>query len=181
MIDTSLDGLIPALITNKCDLIASGLTATVERQKAVLFSKPVYTVVIAAALLNTAENKAKYKKFSDLDVKGITIASHTGSAATLYLNNVIKNAVLLQYATEMDEMNAVDQKKAIAFVEDNVFISQAEKEKNMKYYTLLSNEKGELAMASRKKDIQLIEKFNSFLDKIKKNGQYETIRKKYFD
>lgn len=181
MLDTTLDGLIPSLLTGKCDFIASGLTITEERQKAVLFSKPVYQVIISAALLGTPENKEKYKKFSDLDTKGTTIATHTGSAATLFLKGYLKNAAHLQFDTESDEVNAVVQKRTQAFVEDNVFIAHAKKEMKIDFYTLFSDEKGELAMAARKKDIQLIEKFNDFLDQIAKNGQYEAIKKKYFN
>jgi polar amino acid transport system substrate-binding protein len=181
MIDTTMDGLIPALITGKCDLIASGLTITDERKKAVSFSKPVYTVVVAAALLDTPVNRSKYKNFSDIDTKETKIATHTGSAATLYLKNTIKKATHLQFDTESDEVNALVQKRAHVFVEDDVFISQASKEMKIKFYTLLSNEKGDLAMAARKKDIQLMQKFNEFLDNIKKNGQYETIKKNYFN
>ena len=180
MIDTTMDGLIPALITGKCDLIASGLTITDERKKAVLFSKPVYTVVVSAALLDTPVNRLKYKSFSDIDSKGTKIATHTGSAATLYLKSSIKKATHLQFDSESDEVNALVQKRANVFVEDDVFISQASKEMKIEFYTLASNEKGDLAMATRKKDILLMQKFNEFLDKIKKNGQYETIKKNYF-
>lgn len=181
MIDTTLDGLIPSLLTGKCDLIASGLTITEDRQKAVLFSKPVYTVLISAALLNTPENKEKYKKFSDLDTKETKIATHTGSAATLFLKGYLKKAIHLQFDSESDEVNAVVQKRTDAFVEDNVFIAQAKKEMKIDFYTIYSEEKGDLAMATRKKDIQLMEKFNDFLDQIQKNGQYEAIKKNYFN
>lgn len=181
MMDTTLDGLIPSLLTGKCDFIASGLTITEERQKAVLFSKPVYTVIVSAALLNTPENREKYKTFSDLDSVGTKIATHTGSAATLFLKNYLKKATHLQFDTESDEVNAVVQKRTTAFVEDNVFITQAKKEMKIDFYTLFSNEKGDLAMAARKKDLKLIEKFNEFLDQIEKNGQYANIKKKYFN
>lgn len=181
LIDTTLDGLIPALMTGKCDLIASGLTITDERKKAVLFSKPVFIVTVTAALLDTPENRLKYKKFADIDSKDTKIATHTGSAATLYLKSILKRATHLQFDTESDEVNAVVQKRTNVFVEDNVFIAQASKEMKLDFYTLLSDEKGGLAMASRKKDIQLIEKFNEFLDKLKKSGQYEVIKKNYFN
>ncbi|MBX9838776.1 MAG: transporter substrate-binding domain-containing protein [Silvanigrellaceae bacterium] len=181
LIDTTLDGLIPALMTGKCDMIASGLTITEERKKAVLFSKPVFTVIVSAALLNTAENRSKYKTFLDIDSKGTKIATHTGSAATLYLKTILKNANHLQFDTESDEVNAVVQKRTNVFVEDNVFIAQASKEMKIDFYTLLSEEKGDLAMAVRKKDNQLVEKFNDFLDKLKKNGQYDSIKKNYFN
>ena len=36
-------------------------------------------------------------------------------------------------------------------------------------------------MAARKKDKQIIEKFNKFLLRIQNNGEYDLIRKAYFD
>ncbi|KAB8029183.1 transporter substrate-binding domain-containing protein [Fluviispira multicolorata] len=181
MIDTSLDGLIPALMTKKCDLIASGLTITEKRSKAVLFSNPVFTVKIAAAFLDTKENRSKFKKFSDIDHEGVKIASHTGSAATLYLRRTLKNANHLQFDSESAEVDALIQKRSNTFVDDNVFIDQASKEMNMKFYTLESTEEGKLAMAARMSDIALIEAFNNFLEVIDKNGQYEKIKKVYFN
>ncbi|BBH52166.1 transporter substrate-binding domain-containing protein [Fluviispira sanaruensis] len=181
MLDTTLDGLIPALMTNKCDLIASGLTVTEKRAKAVLFSKPVFKVKITAAFLDTAENRVKFKNFSDIDKSGIKIASHTGSAATLYLRKTIKNANHLQFDSESAEVDALKQKRAHVFVDDNVFIEQASKEMNIKFYTLDSQQEGDLAIAARKNDVALIEKFNNFLEMIDKNGQYEKIKKVYFN
>ncbi|APJ02959.1 substrate-binding periplasmic protein [Silvanigrella aquatica] len=180
MIDTSMDGLIPALITGKCDMIASGLTITEERKKVIQFSDPVYTVVVSAALLDTHENRSKYKSFEDIDTKGTKVASHTGTAATLYIKSKMNQATHLQFDSQSDELNSVVQKRVQAFVEDDVFINQASKEMKIKFYTLFSNEKGDLAMATRKKDIELRDKFNEFLGEIKKNGQYEAIRKNYF-
>jgi len=180
MLDISLDGLIPALTTKKCDLIASGLTVTEERAKMVSFSKPVYSIIVTAAFADTADNKNKYKQFSDIDKVGVKLASQTGSAATNFLKKTIKNATMLQYSSENDEVNALLQNKAIAFVEDNVFIEQVEKKLNKKFYTLASGEKGDLAFATRKDDEELISKLNLFIEKIKKNGEYDKIMKKYF-
>ncbi|WP_186645559.1 transporter substrate-binding domain-containing protein [Fluviispira vulneris] len=181
MLDTTLDGLIPALMTNKCDMIASGLTITEKRAKAVLFSKPVFKVKITAALLDTPENREKFKNFSDIDNSNVKIASHTGSAATLYLRKTIKSANHLQFDSESAEVDALVQKRAHVFVDDNVFIDQASKEMNIKFYTLDSKQEGDLAIAARKNDVALIEKFNNFLEMIDKNGQYEKIKKVYFN
>ncbi len=181
MLDTNLDGLIPALTTGKCDLIASGLTITEKRKQAVLFSQPVYTVVIEGALLDTPENRLKYKKFNDIDTLETRVASHTGSAASLYLKDFLKYATSLQFDSQSTEIDAVLQKKAQVFVEDNVFIAQVSKEKNLKFYTIASQQVGDLAMAARKKDKQIIEKFNKFLLRIQNNGEYDLIRKAYFD
>lgn len=180
MIDVSLDGIIPALTTKKCDLIASGLTMTEERAKFVLFSKPVYSVVISAAFLNSEETKNKFKQFNDIDKPNIKIASQTGSAASNFLKKIITKATLMQYSTENDELNALLQKRADLLVEDNVFISQVEKKLNKQFYVLASTEKGDLAFAARKEDATLIAKLNSFIDKIMKDGTYRTVKEKYF-
>lgn len=180
MLDISLDGLIPALSTRKCDLIASGLTITEERAKVVLFSQPVYSVVISGAFLNEKDVKNRYKNFNDIDKKGVRIATQTGSAASLFLKKTIVHASIMQYSSENDEVNAVLQNRCDVFVEDNVFISQVEKKLNKQFYVLNSSEKGDLAFAARKEDFQLIAQINMFIAKIKKSGEYEILKQKYF-
>ena len=180
MLDISLDGLIPALSTKKCDLIASGLTITEERANVVLFSQPVYSIVVTAAFIDSADIRNKFKQFNDIDKPGIKIASQTGSAATNFLKKTISHATLLQFSSENDEVNALLQKKADVFVEDNVFITQVEKKFNKKFYVLASTEKGDLAFAARKDEPELISKLNLFITKIKQNGEYSVIKDKYF-
>ncbi len=179
IIDISLDGLIPALATKKCDVIASALTITEDRKKAVLFSKPIYTVFIAAAFLDSPGIKNKYKTFNDIDKPGVKIASQTGSAASLYLKKNFYQSTLMQYASENDELNALLQKKSDVLIEDNIFISHVQNKLNKKLYVLLSTEKGDLAFATRKEDTQLLSKLNLFIDEIKRNGEYEIIKAKY--
>ncbi|MES2614151.1 MAG: transporter substrate-binding domain-containing protein [Bdellovibrionota bacterium] len=180
MLDISLDGLIPALTTKKCDLIVSGLTVTEERSQVVLFTKPVYSVTVTAAFLDSEESRNRFKSFSDMDKKGIKIASQTGSAASLYLKKTISQASLMFYSSENDEVSAILQKKTHVFVDDNVFISHVEKKLNRKFYQLPLSERGDIAFAARKEDTELVHKLNVFIEKIKLSGEYEGIVKKYF-
>ncbi len=180
MIDTKMEGLIPSLQTGKCDFIASGLTITEERKNAVLFSKPVHFATISAALLDNPENRKKYKIFSDIDKEGIKIASHTGSAATLFLKDYIKNANHLQFDTLSDQVSALIQKKVETFVDDDIFIREVSKEMKTKFYTIISNNQGYIAMAARKEDDHLINKFNKFLDHFEKSDEYKLLKEFYF-
>ncbi len=180
MIDIALDGLIPALTTKKCDIIASGLTVTEERSKVVQFSVPVYTVTVTAALLDNTSNRSRFKKFEDLDKPGLVLASQTGSAATLYLRRVLKHATLMEYGSENDELNALLQGKAIAFVDDNVFIAQVRKKIGKKILTLSSNEKGDVAFAVRPENQALLKELNAYLLSLRKKEQWKDLIAKYF-
>lgn len=50
-INTAWDGIIPGLVTNKYDIIISGMTCTQERNLAINFANP-YIVIGQAILLN---------------------------------------------------------------------------------------------------------------------------------
>ena len=50
MIQISFDGIIPAPISAKCDLIAAGMTVTNERKAMVLFSDPTFTSGLSIAI-----------------------------------------------------------------------------------------------------------------------------------
>ena len=49
-----------------------------------------------------------------------------------------------------------------------------------KFYTIISNNQGYIAMAARKEDDHLINKFNKFLDHFEKSDEYKLLKEFYF-
>lgn len=70
IIDMAFDGLIPALITGKIDMVAAGMTNTAERKKKVNFSSVYYN--IENAFVVGADNES-IKGIEDLDGKVATV------------------------------------------------------------------------------------------------------------
>ncbi|WP_410101723.1 transporter substrate-binding domain-containing protein, partial [Sutterella wadsworthensis] len=79
----AFDGLIPALLTGKVDMVMSSMTITDERRKTVDFSDPY-----ANAMLGILTHKGSgIKSVEDLNQKGRRIAAKIGSTGYLYAQN----------------------------------------------------------------------------------------------
>ena len=82
----AFDGLIPALLTGKVDMVMSSMTITDERRKTVDFSDPY-----ANAMLGILTHKGSgIKSVEDLNQKGRRIAAKIGSTGYLYAQNNLK-------------------------------------------------------------------------------------------
>ncbi|MGD8257799.1 MAG: transporter substrate-binding domain-containing protein, partial [Desulfobacterales bacterium] len=64
-VNTAWDGIIPALVTNKFDIIMGGMTITQERNLKINFADP-YIVVGQTILLNK-RHEGKVKSYKDLN------------------------------------------------------------------------------------------------------------------
>lgn len=65
LVSTSYDGIIPALLTGKFDMIGSGMTLTQERNLRLNFSEPF--IVVGQTLLVRKELEGKIKSYKDLN------------------------------------------------------------------------------------------------------------------
>lgn len=179
-IDTKWDGIIPALMAKKFDLIVSGMTITEERKKAVAFSDPYYETGLQALI--GIEQKEKLKTLADLDEPSRKIAVKLGTTGDLFASSSIKKARLMKLESEADAANSVRLGKADAFIYDKPFLqlfAGVNKDKVLILPGLLSTE--QFGVASRKKDQSLIAAFNNFLSQWKKSGGYEKALKTHFE
>lgn len=184
MLDTKWDGIIPSLLTGKCDVIASSMAKTKEREKAVAFSDAYYQNRFLIAMKDTAENRNNYKILDDLNRKEVKVAVKTGSAPDLYLQSTKKlsKAQILQFDADADTVNAVLGGRSHAFIYDTPYVKLAALNNPGKIYVIPESFNGdEFGIASRKKDIDLVKKFNSFLINWKKDGGYDKAMKYYFE
>ncbi|MBX9704488.1 MAG: transporter substrate-binding domain-containing protein [Silvanigrellaceae bacterium] len=174
MSDINFDGIIPALVAGKCDMIAAGMTVTEERKKVLLFSETVYLNGLSAAVKLTETNKTHYKTIEQLNNKSLKIAVKTGYTSDIYATKHLKNAHLMRFDQDPDLINAVIQGKADAFITDSSYLKPAVSEYKNKLYVIKEEIPGEpIAVAAHKNDKNLIEEFNRFFANWKKNGGYD--------
>lgn len=172
--DMAFDGLLPALQTKKVDLVIAGMTATPEREKAVLFSKPYFT---AKQVVITKKDDNSLKSFDDLVGKKVGVMlGFTGDAVVSEIKGVNVERFNAAYAAIM----ALNQGKVDAVVLDSEpakkYIANA---KQLKIAEIPAEEE-EYAIAVRKNETKLIEKINTAIEVLKENGEYDKILKKYF-
>jgi polar amino acid transport system substrate-binding protein len=178
-IETKWSSLIPELIVNKADIIASGLTITEARKKQVLFSESYFYEPVGAIIL--PKNKGLIKSKNDLDDKNIRIGVKQGTTPDLYfINNKVKG-LLRKYETEVDAANAVLLGYIDVFVFDEMFLKIFDFRNKNKVKILSNFLPGEnLGVASSFKNKILIEKFNKFFKRWHNSKHYKGLIAKYF-
>lgn len=172
--DMAFDGLLPALQTKKVDLVIAGMTANPEREKAVSFSKPYFTA--KQVVITKGEDKS-LKTFDDLSGKKVGVMlGFTGDAVVSEIKGVKIERFNAAYAAIM----ALNQNKIDAVVLDSEPAKEYIANSKSLMIANIPAEEEEYAIAFRKNDTALIEKINGAIDKIRANGEYEKILKKYF-
>ena len=172
--DMAFDGLLPALQTKKIDMVIAGMSATPEREKAVAFSKPYFK---AKQVVITKGVDKSLKSFKDLSGKKVGVMlGFTGDTVVSEIKGVKVERFNAAYAAIL----ALSQNKVDAVVLDS---EPAKKYSGTMKQLVIANipaEEENYAIAFRRNDKELINKVNDELDKIKANGEYAKILKKYF-
>ncbi|WP_022818826.1 basic amino acid ABC transporter substrate-binding protein [Fusobacterium russii] len=172
--DMAFDGLLPALQTKKVDLVIAGMTATPEREKTVLFSKPYFT---AKQVIITKKNNNTLKSFDDLSGKKVGVMlGFTGDTVV----SEIKGAKVERFNAAYAAIMALSQGKIDAIVLDSEPAKKYIANSKDLIIADVPAEEEDYAIAVRKTDKDLIEKINTAVDSLKANGEYDKILKKYF-
>lgn len=178
-VNTAWDGIIPALLTNKCHMIVAGMTITAERNMRVNFADPY--VVIGQSILLNPKLKGKVTSYKDLNDKKYTIASKLGTTGETAVKKYIKDAQYHAFETEVDAVMEVVNGKADAMVYDMPFISITAAQKKGKVTPILEPFTYEpLGIALRQSDPDILNFVNNFLRQTKGDGTYERLYNKWF-
>ena len=173
--DMAFDGLLPALQTKKIDMVIAGMSATPERQKAVAFSKPYFKA--KQVVITTPEKAKSLKSFKDLSGKKVGVMlGFTGDTVVSEIKGVKVERFNAAYAAIL----ALSQNKIDAVVLDSEPAKKYTANNKQFVIANIPAEEEDYAIAFRKNDKELINKVNAALDKIKSNGEYDKILKKYF-
>jgi polar amino acid transport system substrate-binding protein len=94
-VPTSWDGIIPALLAKKFDVIIGGMSITEERAKSVLFTTPYsHSGVQVAANKKLAEG---FTQFSDFNSRRVKIAARRGAFTVQVARETFPKAKILQF------------------------------------------------------------------------------------
>jgi polar amino acid transport system substrate-binding protein len=183
IVNTKWDGIIPALHTNKCDMILSSMVITEERKKSVGFSDPLTEDgVFAMMKKDHAHIKITGNNQKDFDIKGVKIAVQLGTVGDFWSAKHVKNAEIIKYDTATDAFSAIATGRADVFLNEKSYISTMIRMSPGKYHVFNQNLYQEnTGAAFRKKDTQLREEFNAFLKKWRESGEYQKVVAQYFN
>ena len=179
LVNTAWDGIIPALLTDKFDIIASGMTVTQERNLRINFADPYITV--GQTILLAKKHEGKITSWEQLNDPQYTVATKLGTtgdfAAKKHLPKAKRNAFETEQEAAMDAMNG----KVDAFVYDHPFnaIFNARNPDKMVFLDEPFTYEP-LAWAVRKGDPDFMNWLNNFMRQMRGDGSYEEIYNKWF-
>ncbi|MGX9416001.1 transporter substrate-binding domain-containing protein [Vibrio sp. WJH972] len=178
-VNTAWDGIIPALITGKCDMIIAGMTINAQRNMKVNFSDP-YIIVGQSIILNP-KLEGKIKSYKDLNTSEHTVTSKLGTTGEVVVKRMLSKAKYNAFETETDAAMEVINGKADAMIYDMPFVSIYAAQNSDKVASILEPFTFEpLGIAVKQGDPDMLNFLNNFLRQIKGDGTYDRIYDKWF-
>jgi len=180
-VNMEFDGIIPALLTNKIDVITAGMTVNQERNLQINFANP-FMVVGQTVLLN--KNLAgKVKSYKDLNDPQYTIVSKLGTTGEQAAKRFLPKAKYKSFDLETDAALEVLNGKAAAMIYDLPFnaIFMADQGKDRLIFLDKPFTYEPLGWGLRKGDPDFLNFLNNFLTQIKNDGRYDKLYHKWFE
>ncbi len=180
LVSTAWDGIIPGLITDKYDIIMSGMTLTQERNLKVAFASPY--IVVGQSILVKKEYANEVKTYRDLNDPKYKVASKLGTTGEQATKRMIPKASYISFETEQEGVMDLVNGKIDAFVYDLPYMAIANAEKNNGKLVFLDQPftYEPLAWAVRKGNPDYLNWLNNFMSQIKSDGTYDKIYEKWF-
>jgi len=183
IVATAWDGIIPALLAKKVDVVAASLSITSDRKRVIDFSDKYYqsgASVIGSKNANFSSTPAEL----DNKIIGLQAASiHVKFAKKYYPNATIKEYQSQDEANQDLYSGRIDATQADALTLESFLNSEQGKNCCDLKGMAVNDESllGEgIGFGLRKGNPELKEQLNNAIDAIRKNGTYEQISKAYF-
>lgn len=178
-VNTAWDGIIPSLMTDKFDIIMSGMTITQERNLQINFADPY--IIVGQTMLINKKHQGTIKSYRDLNDPKYIVTSKLGTTGEQAVKRKIPKATYKSFEAEHEAALEVVNGTADAFVYDLpycvVFMAQQGEGKLIFLDEPFTFEP--LAWAINKGDPDFLNWLNNFLRQIKNDGRYDAIYDKW--
>jgi len=180
LVSTAWDGIIPALLTKKFDIIMSGMTLTQERNMKINFAEPY--IVIGQTILLRKALAGQVKSYKDLNNSKYKVGSKLGTTGEQATKRMVPKAKYISYETEQEGVLEVVNGKIDAFIYDMPYNAAAIAQRGQGKIVHLDKPftYEPLAWAVRKGDFDFVNWLNNFMNQVKNDGTYERIYHKWF-
>jgi len=179
-VNTAWDGIIPSLMTDKFDIIMSGMTVTQERNIKINFVEPY--IVIGQAIVVNSRHAGKINSYKDLNSSEYTVISKLGTTGEQAVKSMIPKATYKAFETESEGAMEVLSGNADAFVYDLPYMELFMTQRGGSGSIFILDEPftfEPLAMAINKGDPDFLNWLNNFMRQIKNDGTYDAIYDKW--
>ncbi len=175
-IKKSFDECFKVLLSGDADCVINALTITPEREKKFDFSIPYYET---GQMIAVRKERTDIKDVSDLFGKKVGVQRDSTAENFLRSHNSDEKITIVTYDSFDDALFELNRKLLDAVVGDAPTLLYESKElRNIKVVgKLLTHE--EYGIAFRKGDIEIREKINSILSKMKRDGVIDELIKKW--
>lgn len=180
LVSTAWDGIIPALLTKKFDMIMSGMTVTPERNLKIAFADPY--IVVGQSILVKKEYAGEVKSYKDLNNKKFKVGSKLGTTGEQATKRMIGKAQYISFETEQEGVMDLVNGKIDAFVYDLPYMAIANAQKSEGKLIFLDQPftYEPLGWAIRHDNPNMLNWLNNFLAQMKNDGTYDKIYEKWF-
>ena len=172
----SFDGLIPALKAGQIDAIIAGMSATEERKKAVDFSDVYYYTQFAYVKLKDNNEITKLDDLKDRKIGAQMATIQDAEAKRLSPKGAVANESIVTLIQELKNKGI----EAIV-LEDAVASNYVSENPELVIFDMKSMDEnvGAAIAFDKDKNTELVKKVNDALKKLKENGKYDELLKKY--
>lgn len=172
------DGIWLAPAAGKCDMVASAMTITEEREQAADFTKSYFDAF--QSLLVRKDDAAKYNTLDAL--AGKKIAVQTGTTGEAFANANKPEGATVQSFDEASAMFlALESGQVDAVLQDYLINKErADKQGTSAVSVKFEDTPEQYGFAVETGNTALLDILNKGIDDLKSSGQYKTIYDKYF-
>lgn len=178
-INMDFDGLIPALQSDKFDVIISGMTLTQSRNLKIAFSDPY--ILMGQGVMVNAEKQGAVKFYRDLNKADMNVVSCIGTTGEEAVKKFLPKAQYKSFDQPSDSAQEVIAGRADAFVYD-LHVLEVLQSRQGGDKTFILNEPftfEPMAIGFKQGDPDFTNFINNFLFQFKSDGRYERIHNKW--
>lgn len=177
IVDTAFGSLIPALETNKIDIIIASMSITEERRQKINFSQPYFYFSLVTLVNKESGIDSREALFSR---EGLRFVGPRSFVALTIPQEKANNPTLREFDDKSSAVLEVVQGKADAFIIDPIAASEF----NMRYPNETNIiwepvQRSPIGMGVRKGDEILLKEVNEFINELEKNAVYKRLEEKY--
>ena len=174
------DGIIPALVAGKYDVIMASMSITDERKQAIDFSRPYYntpSAFVAPKDTGLADNSAA-------GLSGKSLGAQSSTIQASYLEQNYKDADIKLYPSQEEVNLDLSSGRIDALFVDKLVAIDWLKTDEGKCCALLGKDipvGGGVGAGVRKEDTDLRDMISKAIEEVKADGTYAKINAQYFD
>ena len=179
-VNTDFDGVIPSLLSNKFDVIISGMTLTQKRNLQIGFSTPYFEMGQGVMISNKLQGKIS--RYKDLNNPKYVVVSRLGTTGEEAVRKYLPKATYKSFEKEVDCGMEVIAGRADAFVFDIPALENIASVQGKGKVTVLADPFTfePMAIGFKQGDPDFANFLNNFVYQFKKDGRYQRLYDKWF-